>query len=45
VPCEAGFNGLDVIFILQAQAAKVPEYLDPLQQVPMHRELLAQGKC
>ena len=38
-------HGLDVIVILREQAAEVPEYLDPLQHVPMHRELLAQGKC
>jgi hypothetical protein len=38
-------HGLDVIVILQEYAAEVPEHLDSLQHIPMHRELLAQGKC
>jgi hypothetical protein len=38
-------HGLDAIVILQEQAAEVLKYLDPLQHVPMHHELLAQGKC
>ena len=49
-PCPAclaklASHGLDVIVILQEQAAQVPEYLNPLQHVAMHHELLAQGKC
>jgi len=42
---ELAPHGLDVVVILREQAAKVPEHLDPLQHVPMHCELLAQGKC
>jgi hypothetical protein len=38
-------HGLDVIVILRELAAEVPQYLDSLQCIPMHRELLAQGKC
>jgi len=38
-------HGLDVIVILQEQAAKIPEYLNSLQHISMHPELLLQGKC
>jgi hypothetical protein len=42
---ELAPHGLDVVVILREQAAEVSEHLDSLQHIPMHRELLAQGKC
>jgi hypothetical protein len=38
-------HGLDVIVVLQEQAAKVYVDLNLLQYIPAHRGLLAQSKC